>query len=133
MDFSAFDTKKTDEYATLAKATWGKTPEYCEFEQKSKNRTKAEEKELNEQMMHLFTEFGAITNEDPASEKAQMLVQKLQEFITRHFYVCSQKALSELGTMYSGGGEMTQNIDKYGGEGTAKFANESIKIFCDKK
>ena len=32
MDFSAFDTKKLDEYAARAKASWGATPEYREYD-----------------------------------------------------------------------------------------------------
>ncbi len=39
-DFRAFDTKKIDEYAREAKASWGKTPEWQEYEQKSKGRTR---------------------------------------------------------------------------------------------
>ena len=33
--FEAFDTSKIDEYAAQAKAYWGKTPAYKEFEEKS--------------------------------------------------------------------------------------------------
>ena len=130
MDFSAFDTRKIDEYAEQAKAAWGSTPEYLEFEQKSKNRTKAEDMELSKQMMRIFTEFGALKNESPASGKAQALVRKLQDFISAHYYTCSDKILSGLGMMYAGGGEMTDNIDRYGGEGTADFVNEAIRVFC---
>ena len=36
MDFTAFDTRKIDEYAAQAKASWGNTPEYQEFQEKSK-------------------------------------------------------------------------------------------------
>ena len=39
-DFTAFDTKKIDDYAREAKASWGTTPEWKEYEQKSKGRTK---------------------------------------------------------------------------------------------
>lgn len=39
MNFSAFDTHKIDEYAAQAKASWGTTPEYREYEQKAKGRT----------------------------------------------------------------------------------------------
>ena len=38
MDFSAFDAKKLDEYAAQAKASWGKTDAYKEFEEKTKNQ-----------------------------------------------------------------------------------------------
>ena len=40
MDFSAFDTKKIDEYTAQAKASWGETSEYHEFERKSQARSK---------------------------------------------------------------------------------------------
>lgn len=39
MDFTAFDTKKIDEYAAKAKASWETTSEYHEYEEKSKKRT----------------------------------------------------------------------------------------------
>ena len=42
MDFSAFDTKKMDEYAAKAKESWGETPAYREYEQRTKGRTEAE-------------------------------------------------------------------------------------------
>lgn len=35
MSFEAFDTRKIDEYAAQAKASWGKTDAYKEYEQKS--------------------------------------------------------------------------------------------------
>lgn len=44
LDFSAFDTKKLDEYAKQAKASYGQTEEYKEFEEKSKNLTKGYDK-----------------------------------------------------------------------------------------
>ncbi len=38
MDFSAFDTKKMDEYAARAKETWGGTPAYQEYEMEIKKQ-----------------------------------------------------------------------------------------------
>ena len=133
MDFSAFDAKKLDEYAAQAKASWGKTEAYKEFEEKEKNRTKEQSNQIAEGMMALFTEFGLLLKEgkETDSEEVQAQVQKLQDYITEHFYTCTKQILSELGKMYNGGGSMTENIDKYGGEGTADFAAEAIKIFCE--
>ena len=34
--------------------------------------------------------------------------------------------------MYAGGGEFTENINNYGGEGTAEFTNNAIQIYCGK-
>jgi DNA-binding transcriptional MerR regulator len=36
MNFDAFDTRKIDEYAAQAKASWGTTPAYKEFEENPK-------------------------------------------------------------------------------------------------
>ena len=55
MDFSAFDTKKIDEYAKQAKESYGATPAYKEFEQKSKGRSKEEEKTLGIGMCEIFS------------------------------------------------------------------------------
>ena len=130
LKFDAFDTKKIDEYAAQAKASWGNTPAYKEFEEKSKGRTKEQDRDISLGMMNIFAEFGAIRTTDPASEEAQGLVKKLQDYITENFYTCTDEILNGLGKMYSGGGEFTKNIDSYGGEGTAEFAHQAIEIYC---
>ena len=132
MDFSAFDTKKLEEYAARAKEAWGETPAYKEFEQKTKGRTDTETMELNRQMMAVFADFGAVRDTDPAGEAAQALVRRLQDFITAHYYNCTDRILSGLGQMYAAGGEMTENIDKAGGEGTAVFAAKAIAAYCSR-
>ena len=130
LTFDAFDTRKIDEYAAQAKASWGTTPAYKEFEEKSKGRTKEEDKKIYQGMIDLFAQFGRIRDTDPASGEAQALVKKLQDHITEHMYTCTKEILSGLGKMYAAGGEFTQNIDSYGGEGTAEFASRAIEIFC---
>ena len=132
MDFSAFDTKKLDEYAAQAKASWGHTEAYREYEKKSQGRSPEETGSIAGQMMQIFADFGAIKQESPASESAQALVRRLQEFITAHYYTCTDEILSGLGQMYAAGGEMTDNIDNAGGKGTAEFAKEAILVYCNK-
>lgn len=132
MDFTAFDTSKIDEYAAQAKASWGNTPEYREFEEKNKNRTAQEEQTISTQMMGIFAEFGTMLELDPSAEKVQAQVKKLQDFITENFYNCSNEILYSLGNMYVGGGDFTENIDKAGGKGTAEFVFKAITIYCNK-
>lgn len=132
MDFKAFDTRKIDEYAKRAKEQWGDTPEYKEYEEKAKNWTKEDEMKMEDEFMQIFVELGAAKDLDPASDGAQALVKKLQDYITDHFYTCSDKILAGLGKMYSGGGELTENIDKVGGTGTAEFTDKAIEIYCMK-
>lgn len=130
MSFEAFDTKKIDEYAKQAKASWGKTDAYKEYEQKSAGRSKEEQQTINVKMMEIFAEFGKIKNQSPDGEAAADLAKKLQDFITEHFYTCTDEILMGLGAMYAGGGEFTINIDKVGGEGTAVFADKAIQAYC---
>lgn len=129
-DFSAFDRSRLDEYAARAKAVWGDSPEYREYEEKAKDRTPGENHILDEQCMMIFREFGEIKDADPSSEAAQALVVKLQGFITEHFYKCTDKILGGLGKMYASGGEFTKNIDEYAGEGTAAFVKKAIQAYC---
>ena len=133
MDFSAFDTKKIDEYARQAKESYGNSPAYKEFEQKSKCRSKEEEKSLGIGMMELFADFGKLLELSPEADTVQQKVTELQAYITKNFYTCTPEILSSLGEMYAGGGSMTDNINEYAGEGTAEFAAKAIRIYCAKQ
>ena len=130
MDFTVFDTRKLDEYAERAKQQWGQSEQYKEFEEKAKDWTKEDELHMANDFMKVFEEFGAMKHLDPAAEQVQAQVKKLQDYITEHFYKCTNEILLSLGKMYSGGGEFTENIDKAGGEGNAEFTAKAIEIFC---
>lgn len=133
MEFSAFDTSKIDEYAMQAKATYGNTTYYKEYEEKTKDKTTEEMQGLSDDMMQLFVEFGQMKDEEVASERAQGQVKKLRDFINTNFYTCTDEILKALGKMYSGGGSITENIDNAGGKGTAEFVAEAIDIFCKRE
>jgi DNA-binding transcriptional MerR regulator len=130
MDFTAFDTRKLEEYKMKAKEQWGDTSAYKEYEEKASGRSDEEEKVLWKEFMKLFERFGKIKDTDPASDKAQGMVKEIQDYITEHFYECSKDILAGLGKMYSSGGEFTTNIDSVGGSGTAEFVGKVIEIYC---
>ena len=132
MDFTAFDTKKIDEYAAQAKESWGDTDAYKEYEKKSEGRTAEDNANIVKDMMMIFTEFGGMKEQDPGSDKVQKQVKKLQDFITDKMYNCTKEILSGLGKAYSAPGEMNVNIDKAGGEGTGEFVDKAIQIYCKK-
>ncbi|MGN0711912.1 MAG: MerR family transcriptional regulator [Anaerovoracaceae bacterium] len=132
MEFTAFNTKKLEEYTKQAKEYWGATPEYKEFEEKNSNRTISEVKDMGKQLMAIVAGFGALKEHDASEPVVQAQVKKLQDFITEHYYNCTDTILSQLGLMYAGGGEFTANIDRAGGNGAVAFANEAIQIFCRK-
>ncbi len=129
MDFTAFDTGKIDEYARQAKEKWGGTEAFAEFEEKSKDRSREEQTLISQGMMEIFAEFGKMMAETPESGIVQKQVEKLQNYITEHFYTCTKEILSGLGKMYGAGGEFTENIDKAGGKGCAEFCAKAIEIY----
>ena len=59
----------------------------------------------------------------------QSQVRKIQDYITDHFYICSNKILCIFGRMYAGGGELTEKIDDVGGIGIGEFASKAIDTF----
>lgn len=130
MDFKAFDKSKMDEYSAQAKAMWGKTDAYKEFETNAKDRTESEQDSINNRLMDIFRRFGEIKEQSPDSDISQALVKELQQYITDNFYTCTKEILKGLGAMYVGGGSMTDNIDAAGGKGTAEFSAKAIEAYC---
>ncbi len=130
LDFTAFDTRKIDEYARQAKESWGHTPQFRQFEEKAKGRTREQERSISVELMGILAKFGGMQQSDPAGSAAQEQVKRLQDFITEHFYDCSDEILFSLGQMYAGGGSMTENIDRAGGAGAAAFAFRAIEAHC---
>ncbi|MBQ3269161.1 MAG: MerR family transcriptional regulator [Clostridia bacterium] len=130
LDFKAFDTRKIDEYTQKAREAWRNTPEYREFEARRRDVTPEQDRAAEQQMMEIFRGFAAARQDGPRSSQAQSLVKQLQDFITANFYTCSNEVLAGLGKMYAGGGEFTQNIDAWAGEGTAAFVNAAIEVYC---
>lgn len=130
MNFEAFDTKKIDEYAKQAKESYGSTPAYKEYKEKTKSRSKAQEKQLGIGMMNLFADLGKLLSLEPSDDTVQAKVDELRTYITEHFYNCTPEIFLSLGEMYAGGGSMTENINNYAGEGTAEFAREAIRVYC---
>lgn len=131
MNFKPFDASEMDRYTEEAKAKWGKTDAYREYEKKTAGKSKADLHASGNDLMEIFARMGAIRQTSPAEAQAQALVAELQEFITAHYYTCTKQILRGLGQMYIAGDSMTENIDKAGGEGTAQFAHKAIEIYCN--
>ena len=132
MSFEGFDPKKMDEYSTQAKALYGKTDAYKEFEQKSRNRTSQQEKDLGTQVMDFFARLGKMRPCEPDCDAAQAWAKELQDFFNANYYNCTPQILSCLAESYAGGGSMTENIDKVGGAGTGAFAKKVIDLYIEK-
>ena len=131
MGFNAFDKSQMNEYAAQARAKWGTTEAYREFQQKTAGQTPEQMQSTGDALMDIFTEFGAIRHTAPDSDEAQALVAKLQGFITDNYYTCTKQILRGLGRMYIAGDSMTENINRAGGDGTADFAHRAIEVYCN--
>ena len=119
------------QYADEVKQRWGNTDAYKECEQKTAGYSADKRNDVTEGLNKVFLEFSvALKNgEAPESESAQLLVKKLQDYITDNFYTCTPEILAGLGQMYVADERFKNNIDK-NGSGTAQFVSEAIKIYC---
>ena len=130
MDFSAFDARRIDDYTAQAKAAWGKTDAWKEYE--ARGNTKEQNNQSGAALMALLAEFGQHRDVTPDSEEAMQMVQQLRDHITANFYTCTVPVLRGLADMYDGGGDMTRNIDKAGGQGTAAFLAQAMRSYCQR-
>ena len=134
LSFKPFDAGKLDEYAAQAKASWGNTPQWAEYEQKRAGKTKEDEHAMGGRLMELFVPFGRMAAEsaDPASDEAQAQVAAIQSFITENAYTCTNETLVHLGRAYGSGGDFTRNINEAAGSGAAEFAAAAVEVYCSR-
>lgn len=122
---------KFEKYTMEAQERWGKTPTYEEYKKKTNNYTKDDWNSLENEMNLIFQEFSLCVKDGLKAEnpKVMMLVKKLQDFITKNYYLCTNDILLGLGQMYVADERFASNIDK-NGDGTALFVFEAIKFYC---
>lgn len=133
MNFNAFQNEEMKQYAEEVRERWGSSDAYKEYEERRKGKTEDEYKTAADKMQALFTEIGILRRLAPSEEAVQEKIRTLQDLITEHFYHCTDEILSGLGEMYVCDERMKRNIDRAGGEGTAEFVREAIRIRCGKE
>ena len=130
MNFKPYDTKKLDTYAAQAKERWGNTDAWKESQEKARGKTRDQQTAEADGLMDIFRRLGQYRDGSPAAPEVQTLIAELQQYICDHYYNCTTQILLGLGQMYAAPGEMNENIDRAGGEGTGSFACRAIEIFC---
>ena len=112
---------------------WGKTAAYGEYTAKTADYSREKWESLTEGMDLIMAEAARCMTDglQAASPEAQAVVQKLQSYITEHYYRCTNEILAGLGQMYVLDERFKNNIDKHA-PGTAAFLGEAIKIYCKK-
>ena len=128
MDFKNFSNQQIEDYAKEAKERWGNTDAYREYQQRNNKNDKA----FGAEMMEIFVKFNSITDKGHNSREAFGLVKELQNYITTHFYTCTDEILAGLGQMYVADSRFKNNIDAAAGEGTAQFVSDAIAACFNK-
>ena len=59
--------------------------------------------------------------------EATAQAKRIQDFITAHYYTCTDEIFAQLGRAYGSGGDFTRNIDAAAGEGAAAFAMHAVE------
>ncbi len=130
MNFSTFNKEEINRYKEEVRERWGSTQIYKEYEKKTKDKTDKELGTMADKLLSLFAEIGSLRMLPPDAKEVQAKIKKLQEFITDHYYTCTNEILQNLSRMYVSDERMEQNIDKAGGEGTARFVKQAVAVYC---
>lgn len=127
---TAFDNSAFEQYKEEARQKWGHTDAYRQYEQKTKGHSKDAWDNLARGMDGVMADFAACmqAGHAPASPEAQHMVKQLQNYITAHFYPCTDEILMGLGQMYVMDERFTANIDKHGA-GTAAYIARAIEVY----
>ena len=131
---TAFDNSEFEKTEAEAKARWGDTAAYKQYEEKTKSYSTQEQDALAKGMDQIMEAFAACMKNGAAavSAEAQALVQRLQSYITEHYYNCTNQILAGLGRMYVADERFRQIIDRHGA-GTAAFICAAIEAYAGKQ
>jgi len=128
---TAFDCSEFEKHKEEVNRKWGRTEAYKQYAEKTKNYSTKKLDNLADGMDHIMEEFAVCMSKGVKadSDEAQHLVEMLQNYITEHYYNCTNQILSGLGKMYTADERFKQNIDKHA-DGTAVFIKEAIEAYC---
>lgn len=115
------------------KERWQDTKEYQEYSVKTKSYSQEKWQYLASGMNEIFYLISELKNSGLSADalEVQLLIKKLQEFISDNYYQCSDEVFLGLGKMYVEDERFKNNIDK-NGIGTAKYVYDAIQIYLKK-
>lgn len=124
---------RQNERFAAAKERWGSTDAFREFETREAGQSLQQTQAAGDGLMRLLAVFGTLQNRPVSDPAVQQQVKALQNYITAHFYTCTDEILAGLGTLYVRDEAFSENIDRSGGAGTAAFAARAIAHYCKTK
>ncbi|MBQ3432452.1 MAG: TipAS antibiotic-recognition domain-containing protein [Clostridia bacterium] len=109
---------------------WGKTKAYARFAEKTKHYSKEHFTDVQAGLENIFRDFAKLMLSGAAADSAaaQALVKTLQEYITEHYYTCTDDILKGLGQMYVADERFKNTINKHA-PGTAEYASKAIALY----
>ena len=120
------------QYAQEAKERWGHTQAYAQSEARTAKYDASDWQNIQSGMTQMFERFAAVRTLEPSDERVQALVAAWQQYITDHFYACTDEILAGLGQMYTEDERFRKNIDRCG-EGTAACMARAIAHYTAKR
>lgn len=117
------------QYAQEAKARWGHTDAYAQSEARTKAYGPGDWAEIQAGMDARMAAFADVRTLDARDARVQARVSDWQQYITDHFYACTDEILEGLGQMYLADERFRENIDRHG-EGTAACMAAAIAAYC---
>lgn len=129
----AFDNSEFERIKAETKAKWGHTDAYKQYKEKTKGFSEEKWNDSADGIDRIMEAFAICMKNGnaPESVEAKTLVERLQNYISEHFYNCTTQILEGLGQLYVSDDRFKQNIDKYGA-GTAEYSNHAITAYCNK-
>lgn len=118
-----------DMFQQEVKSKWGTTSQYTEYIKNKENINES----TNNGLMEIFKQIGKYKELDYTHELVQKEIKNLQDYISKHYYTCTNEILYGLGKMYISDTRFKDNIDKVSGIGTAEFVSKAIEYYCNRK
>ncbi|XMB85089.1 TipAS antibiotic-recognition domain-containing protein [Mycoplasmatota bacterium WC44] len=116
-------------YKIEVEEKYGNSSAFKESQKKTNKYSKDDWNLIMSNQTELFSMFAYQMN-DFKSIEAQKLVREWKDFITNHYYTCTDDILRGLGELYVSDRRFVENIDKTK-PGLAKFISDSINYYCN--
>ncbi len=136
IDLKVFDKSELielkEKYAAEVRERWGNTEAYRE----SLKRPVNDESQYISMVDGAYEIIGRFSEMldmemEPECEEVQKLVALWKNYISEHYYKCTDEILFGLGQMYVGDERFMKNIDR-SGIGTAEFMSKAISYYCER-
>lgn len=123
--FAGFDPADHDDEA---RARWGTTAAYRESARRTKQYTAADWAKSREEADAIYRAIAAAraAGTPPTAAAVAALVEEHRAHIDRWFYPCARDLHRGLGEMYVADPRFTQNLDRWYGEGFARYLRDAI-------